>query len=332
MNKPEKHTITDQTLIRFIEKETSIEENELIKSWLFKQNNRDHFDKLKKLWKHSDAINDFDLIDTAKDWKNVKLKIENLEATPTIKKLNSFTIFMRIAAILIVLVGITLLIRYYIFSPPEMIAVSTGLNQSEIVLPDDSRVYLNENSTITYPEKFTKKEKAVNLIGEAYFEVNRDEKRSFKIHTTNNSVVEVLGTSFNVNADTTSSEVIVHVTSGKVAFYKTNDQDNKTILINNETAILDHDTISKSVIENPNFLSWKTGVLEFKNSSLATVVDKLTDFYKQTIILLDQSTLEYKYTSIIDNQPLDEVLEEITLVFNLEFATRNDTIFIIPNQ
>ncbi len=332
MNKQEKHKISDQELIRFMEKEMSKEENEIIESWLSDETNLEHFNNLKKLLQHSEAINDFESIDIVEDWEKVKTRIINSEGQSKIRKLYSFSTLVKVAAILVILVGITILIRYYLLPDPEMIAISTDLNKSEFILPDNSKVYLNENSTLTYPEIFSKNERIVNLTGEAYFEVTPNERKSFKIQAINNATIEVLGTSFNINADTSLSQVIVHVTSGKVSFYQTNEHENKTILIKNEKATLEGDLISKSAIDDPNFLSWKTGVLEFKNSLMRNVVDELNDYYKKIIVLMDPSIGEYKYTTTINNQSLEEVLEEITLVFDLDVATRNDTIFILPNQ
>ena len=334
MKNHSEHIVTDSILIRYLQKQTSEDEDKNIESWLLDSpDNQSHFNSLKKIWEHSNSKIDFDLIDTAGDWEKVKSRIENAEHKPMTKKLNStFSLFVRIAAIIVLAVGITFLLKYYLLSDPEMIVQATEFNQSEILLSDGSKVYLNKHSEISYPEKFSRKERVVNLKGEAYFEVSRNEKKSFTVHTTNNAEVSVLGTSFNIHTDTIASTVTVNVTSGKVAFYKVDESENKTILTKNEKAVLEDDIISKSTIENLNFLSWKTGILEFKNIPLTSVVDQLAEFYKQTIIVNNQSIGDFKYTSTIDNQPLEEALDEINIVFNLDYIEKNDTIFIYPNQ
>jgi len=334
MKNHSEHMVTDSILIRYLQQQTSEDEDKKIESWLLDSpDNQSHFNSLNKIWEHSNSKIDFDLIDADGDWEKVKSRIENVGHKPISKKLNStFSLFVRIAAIIVLAVGITFLLRYYLLTEPEMIVHSTEINQSEILLSDGSKVYINKHSEISYPEKFSRKERVVNLKGEAYFEVSKNEKKSFIVHTTNNAVVKVLGTSFNINTDTISSIVTVHVTTGKVAFYKADEVENKAILTKNEKAVLEDDIISKSIIENPNFLSWKTGILEFKNSPLTSVVDQLAEFYKQTILINAQSIGDFKYTSTIDNQPLEEVLDEIKLVFNLDYLVKNDTIFIYPNQ
>ena len=333
MNNCDQHKISDSTLIRYIQKLTSEKEDKMIESWLLKQDNHNYLNKLEKLWQHGSAVEDFDLINMENDWEKVKARIENVDSCHKIRKSNpAFSLIARIAAIIVLAVGITFLLRYYLLAEPEMIVLSTELNQREILLPDGSTVYLNQHSRLSYPEKFSKKERAVNLNGEAYFEVSRNEKRSFIVRIANNAIVKVLGTSFNIKTDTGSSTVAVHVTTGKVSFYKAGEPNRKTVLTKNEEAVLENGHISKSVIDDPNFMSWKTGILVFKNSRLSNVVDQLIKFYKQPIVLKDQSRGDYKYTSTIDNQPLDEVLEEITLVFDLDYAIKNDTVFILPRQ
>lgn len=332
-NNPE-HIVTDSILIKYLQKQTSDNEDIMIESWLSDSpDNQSHFNSLKKIWKHSDSITDFDVIDIAGDWEKVKSKIEAKGNNTQSKKLHStFYTIARIAAIFILVIGIAILVGYFLVNEPEMIVHSTEFNQSEVLLADGSRVYLNKHSEITYPEKFSRNERVVNLKGEAYFEVARNEKKSFIVHTLNQGIVKVLGTSFNINENTDSSRVTVHVTTGKVAFYQNDGSVNQTILTKNESAVLENKIISKTDINDLNFLSWKTGILEFKNSPLIKVVEQLTDYYKQPIKIENQSIGVYKYTSTIDNQPLEEVLDELKLVFNLEYILKSDTIIIYPNQ
>lgn len=334
MKNQSEHIITDTVLVRYLQQQTSEAENEKIKSWISeKKENQDHFHKLQKIWESGNAINDFDLIDTSDDWEKVKSKIDRKTIHPITRKINpTFSTFARIAALLIMAVGLTIVLRHLLTSDPMMIVHATELNGAEVILSDGSKVYINANSEISYPEKFSRNERLVNLKGEAYFEVVRNEKKPFTVQTAHNANIEVLGTSFNILEDSSSQMTTVHVTSGKVAFYKSDDTTSKVLLVKNEKAVLENEMITKTAIENPNYLSWKTGILEFNQCPLSQVMVDLADHYKQTIIISDQSIEDLKYTSTIDNQPLNDVIEEIKLVFSIEHMVKNDTIFIYPNQ
>src|SRR5690606_4086352 len=69
----------------------------------------------------------------------------------------------------------------------------------QVVLPDGSKVWLNNASRITFPTRFDKYERKVSIEGEVYFEVAHNRKKPFKV-LSDNQEIEVLGTKFNVNA------------------------------------------------------------------------------------------------------------------------------------
>jgi transmembrane sensor len=95
-----------------------------------------------------------------------------------------------------------------------MIAVSAVDSALVFTLPDKSVVYLNKNSKLTYPEKFTGSERTVNLSGEAYFEVVKN-KGEFVV-ICQDTKTRVLGTSFNVRGYQPNNNVEVTVITGLV--------------------------------------------------------------------------------------------------------------------
>jgi ferric-dicitrate binding protein FerR (iron transport regulator) len=72
--------------------------------------------------------------------------------------------------------------------------------QFTLLLPDGSRVWLNNASVLRYPVAFTGTDRTVELAGEAYFEVARDAAHPFRVKVQDGATVEVLGTSFNIMA------------------------------------------------------------------------------------------------------------------------------------
>ena len=69
-----------------------------------------------------------------------------------------------------------------------------------ITLPDSSRVWLNSDSRISYPDEFTGNKRVVSLSGEAYFEVTKDSLHPMVVLTNKDFTVEVLGTTFNIRS------------------------------------------------------------------------------------------------------------------------------------
>jgi hypothetical protein len=96
----------------------------------------------------------------------------------------------------------------------KFITSSTPRGQKSLItLPDGSRVFLNSESSISYPEFFSKDKREISLTGEAFFDVTRDENRPCIIHS-GNVVTKVLGTSFNIQAFD-GKDILVTVATGK---------------------------------------------------------------------------------------------------------------------
>ena len=258
-------------------------------------------------------------MDVENDWKNVREKA----GFGNKRKIN---IFWRAAAIVVVILGVGVLSKQYIFSP-DMHIIATGDNHKEILLPDGSQVHLNSHSQLTYPEKF-KRSRHVSLSGEGFFEVKRDPKSPFKVHINEVASVEVLGTSFNVNAPNESKTVRVQVVEGKVSFSANNQNGSGTILVMNEQAVLRDGEIFKNDQPNRNFLSWKTGIIYFEQDKISSVIEILSSYYNREIILDPAVDQELIFTSAIDNQELEDVLEEISLVLKLIITYNPDAIKI----
>jgi ferric-dicitrate binding protein FerR (iron transport regulator) len=96
----------------------------------------------------------------------------------------------------------------------SMIAVIAGDTALRFTLPDNSVVYLNKNSKLTYPEKFRGSERVVHLSGEAFFEVVKNKGEFIVI--CQDTRTRVLGTSFNVRGYQPNNDVEVTVVTGLV--------------------------------------------------------------------------------------------------------------------
>ena len=300
-------------------------EQEALDLWLSeKLENRKVFEEFEKVWKKAKDAKPVEKVDVNAAWQRFENAITNKEENeiPTGKVIGLFSRKVsRIAAVIILLIATGL--TFYLYnrlSNPEIHLATTATEIKVIELPDGTKVTLNGNSTFDYRKKLGKQKRKVHLEGEAYFEVARDETRPFIIKT-NETSVTVLGTKFNVNTHYKNESVEVVVNSGKVAF-ETRKGNHQVILEKGDRGEYSKKgkTIVKSANEDPNFLAWKTKNLIFENRTLEYIVSTLNHVYNVNIQIKNSEISNCRMTAIFNNQPLDEVLEVITLALDLEIA------------
>lgn len=237
------------------------------------------------------------------------------------------------AALVIILAGIFGLIKS---EEKGMKSITTGLAVSGPAgLPDGSNVVLNANTILNFPEKFDKDVREVSIFGEAFFEVAPDPAKPFIVHA-GGLEIKVLGTSFNVEAYPGKDYVKVTVNTGKVLVYPAGKADQASSLgkqlTAGEMATYSHKSgiLSKNVNDDLNVLSWKTGVITFNEARLTQVFDVLGEKYQKQFVLEDSLVLNQRLTASFENQSLEDVLETLSLIFDLSFETNERHIVVHP--
>jgi transmembrane sensor len=147
-------------------------------------------------------------------------------------------------------------------------------------LPDGSTVWLNKHSKFSYPEKFIAAERVVNLEGEAFFEVKKDDTQPFIIYTPT-SVTKVTGTSFNLKAYP-GKEVELYVVSGTVEFASLNKPEaTKIALQRDEKASLDNKTdVTSKNTSKVKDIAWKKGPKSPKK--FRRFMNKIRQFFRKS--------------------------------------------------
>ncbi|NLR78419.1 FecR family protein [Chitinophaga eiseniae] len=148
--------------------------------------------------------------------------------------------------------------------------------QFQLVLADGTKVWLNAASSIRYPTAFTGKERSVDVTGEAYFEVAANASQPFIVRV-NNTAIQVLGTSFNVNAYPDEKQLSATLISGVISVQT---QRENTLLAPGKTASIMPDgsaTISTANIKT--VMAWKNGLFRFENADIKTVMRQLARWY-----------------------------------------------------
>ncbi|MBN8855826.1 MAG: hypothetical protein BGO55_16175 [Sphingobacteriales bacterium 50-39] len=149
--------------------------------------------------------------------------------------------------------------------------------QFQVLLPDGSKVWLNNASSLRYPVAFTGKDREVALKGEAYFEVAHNSRQPFRVRV-DGMLVDVLGTSFNISAYADERTIKTTLLTGAVRVSK---GDAGTLLKPNEQVLLD-DAGKLSVLKDVDVdgvVAWKSGYFHFERADLKTVMRMLARWY-----------------------------------------------------
>jgi ferric-dicitrate binding protein FerR (iron transport regulator) len=181
-----------------------------------------------------------------------------------------------------------------------------------IELADGSKIWLNADSKLTYPEVFGKTSREVYLSGEAFFNVAGSADRPFIVHLAK-GMVRVLGTSFNVRAYD-NEPVQTSVTTGKVAFipkYENGEHTPDTFYITpDEKVIYRHNTdnVIKEVTSGEDDKAWTEGRLVFRDVSLEDICRELERTFGKKVTFHSDKPRQYRMTGSFQNNNLQEIM------------------------
>lgn len=206
--------------------------------------------------------------------------------------------------------------------------VTESDQQKALTLSDGTKIRLNEDATLTVPEKLNRKTREVELKGEAYFEVVHNEERPFLVKTTG-SVIEVLGTKFNVKAHSAANNVQVAVLEGKVALKSgTGEEATSALLTRNNFGLLrlSDSQITIEKVNTENFISWVNKRLIFSGETLQQVSRQLERLYDVEIMFENNELKRLELTADIEKIDLDEVLTTISNTFDIRFRMEGNQV------
>jgi transmembrane sensor len=273
---------------------------------------------------------DTDKIDVDKAWDKLNRQIETVSPVTPVRRLSFMHALIRIAAMVIIVAGLGWLL-FEVAAPGKVSVLSSSDERNiEVPLPDGSKVYLNRNSQLIYPEKFGSNSRKVTLKGEAFFEISHEASRPFIIDA-GNARVSVLGTSFNVITDNGNNEVEVYVSAGKVML-TSNDGSRNLTLEPGYIGRLSENNTSRVLNTNVNYMSWNTDRLVYDGEKLGVVFSDLKHAYNLNIVASDPAINDYRLTSQFERQPGDTIIKVICTTFNLHSVREGDIYYLLPVQ
>ena len=226
----------------------------------------------------------------------------------------SFIPYLRYVAIVAVILSIGWGGFRLIRSNQEKVLTYTEVHvkngeHKRIILPDGTSVTLNAGSYLRYPREFITDVRRIEMNGEAFFEVTRDEEKPFLIHT-KDADVKVLGTSFNVKAFDMDEQLTVSVQTGKV---QVDLPEAMMRLLPDEQFVMDK---TKGEFQKRNedarlSTVWIKGGLYFNRTPIRTVVNELVRMYNRTIEFAPGAEYDDYIYGEHDNKSLEAVLKSI---------------------
>lgn len=181
-----------------------------------------------------------------------------------------------------------------------------------ITLSDGTKVWLNANSTITYPAHFSKDERLVTLEGEAYFDVAKSEESMF-IVSSKDFKTKVLGTKFYISSYPNAKTTSISLIDGSVEVL-TNNTSNK--LAKNEQLQYTDGIASISKIDTFGEFMWIDGIYSFESKPLKEIVKKLELYYDITIVIENKKLENLVYTGKFRQR--DGVMEILKVLQKLQ--------------
>lgn len=307
----------EEILLRELTGIATPQEIRLLKEWIAaSEENKDEYMYLKMLWQArkvelyskdevlSASFSEFNkrIRNSGKATKNVFLPL---------------TVIFKYAAIFLVVLTAGFLFWYLGTNNKTdalQLTINTTSDIQQIILPDSTKVWLNENSTLKYPSVFNDKKRIVSLSGEGLFEVKKDPGHPFHV-LTEYADVEVTGTTFNVKTSDKSVQAVL--VEGQVTI---NDLKGNRIVKLQPGQMSYTPSSGKTIVKQVNvedFTYWKNGLVKFNEASIIQILDKVEQIYKVDLVY-DSARLakdDSKYNFVIRrSQSFDTIFDMLEFV------------------
>lgn len=314
-------------IIRELNGELSSDERKIFAERLTKDSEfAEEYRQMAKLWRETSLGVDPNEVDVEKALRSTLSKIGRSSTQRVLRR--AFDLWQRVAAVLVIPILAFSIYQFIqepektlaVFNSPAMIEVKAPYgSQTQITLPDQSKVWLNAGATLRYPQSFNSQERNVELNGEAYFKVESNELSPFTV-TTSSLKVRATGTAFNVNACGRDSIAWVALVEGKVQV---------TVPTSTEALVMDagkkfaynrkSTKTSYAADDMYKLCAWKDGIMVFRNDPLNAVFARLERHYNVKFKVKDRPIGGYIYRATFEEESLSEIIRLLELSTPISF-------------
>ncbi|MDR0430907.1 MAG: FecR domain-containing protein [Tannerellaceae bacterium] len=319
------NSINKDKLLLYVCGRLTPKEEEEVESWMeISAENKKIVEELYLASKITDQLLMMKSVDPEKSLAELYTTLDKTQSNRNIS--HYLKILQRVAAILFIPVFILAALWFPYKQEKEMQYVEIKANKgttSSLTLPDNTVVWLNAGSKITYPVNFSPNHRSVRLEGEGFFEVSENPEKPFIVKSDSSYSVKVLGTSFNVSAYSDDEYIETTLISGSVQInYLFENQKNMELLLKpNEKAI--YSKMKKQIavveIEANQATAWIRGQIVFNNHSMADVFKILSRHYNAEFRVLDQRVSNSALTGLFYNEPLSQVMKYIEMATGIKY-------------
>lgn len=323
--------LNEDIIIRYLENRCSEEDFILINNWMKESDeNAAKLFRMEEIYHLGKFPADTDeLVAKAERRLGRRLEQDNQQKKRVFKLRNTLRYAAAIAAVLMMAAGFA----YYLSQDEkeELVIASAAYGQvREMILPDGTKVWLNQSSQLKYPRTFEGRERHVYLEGEAYFEVARNHERPFTVNSSAMDV-RVLGTSFNIKCRPGNSIAETTLVEGEVEVKEKLDK-GKITLSPGQKAVLNRVTGRMQVkqVDAKMEIVWHNDLIPFDKSSIFQIAAVLERFYGVKIILSPDVDSTKTYSGVLKKKDsIESVLNSLrnSIPFNYKKVDDNN-IFI----
>lgn len=202
--------------------------------------------------------------------------------------------------------------------------------QYSITLSDGTKVWLNAASTLHYPDKFDKKERLVELRGEAYFEVASNKQSPFKVYS-DGQVVEVLGTHFNISAYPDEAGVKTTLLEGSVRVSSSDLTISNLLKPNQQSFLLQGNRNGFSIksVDTEPVIAWKNGNFMFNDEGFESIMRRVSKWYDVEIIYKSKPENISFIGTVSRSRSISEVLHAMERTGKVSFRIEGRKIVVL---
>lgn len=286
------------------------------------------FDEYLKTWEKVMHYQNISPIDVDNEWLQLSERLFKKQSNKVIALYQKHRKLIHLAAILAV--GLFIGFSYLYYGRPQYTEIAASDRIVERPLPDGSHVTLSYNSSLTFKNNsFNKKQRVIQLSGDAYFDVKHDSLIPFIVETPLINV-KVIGTSFLIRTNDINGDIDVIVEEGKVEVWSNSNTNKHLILTKGEKGLFK--TSDKELVKTENneinHLAWKTKKLYFKNTELQAIIYELNLAYNAKIKIVNKELKHCKLTVAFENKELDAALNILREILDIKIKKKGDIIEI----